>query len=173
MSSIAFHSTETPDGIIENAKGYIDMNNRVELDRLGRKVKFVNMYDLHIEPETLRPLASVPVEPKYRADYKRMKPDLVWLYKEAVRQENSRQLVAYNQNPDKTQIPCFNFFHFQKNAGDKGFHLYIYQRSQDLDKMKSDLRFFLSIVEEFEEKTGYEVKYIMMKYGNIHYEEGK
>lgn len=105
---------------------------------------------------------------KYEADYNRMKFSLEEAIKKANHDENSRQIFVQNDDNFYEVLPCFTSMHFVYNG--KGFALYIYQRSSDLEKWEDDMVFFGSIMKIFEEKTKKTILHLVVFYGNVHYE---
>lgn len=158
----------TSDEQLNNIKNDISVLGFSQDDkRLGRRTQSICGYSFSSSKSKLVDFYRLEVADKYQEDYKRMSDDLNYSYELAKEDMNSRQLIIDNFN-DRETVPCFNTFQFLYNG--KDFSLQVYQRSQDLTKWKSDIRFFMFLMEEFEQRTGYKVNWLNVFYGNIHYE---
>lgn len=165
-------SSSTSDSLLEELRANIAQDG-FEYDdpKFFRKVKSVRGYGLGLTREELKHFDSIDLPVKYNDDHLRMMADLDRCAREAKKDPNSRQLIAYNPHVEFL-FPCFNFFQFLKGKDGK-FILHVYQRSQELGKWKEDIAFFNKLINIFEVESGHEVADLKIIYGDLHYETEK
>jgi thymidylate synthase len=83
---------------------------------------------------------------------------------------NSRQLLVLNTKNFSKTYQCFNLVQFLLNTHGV-YEMHIYQRSHDLAKNEKDSLYFGYLAKLWEKMVGIEVRYIVLTYGNLHYEK--
>ena len=135
--------------------------------RFSRNVKGLNCHiadfsDCLTEKQLLLP------EDKYKDDWVRMYRTFNHACNDTIVNQNSRQMVVLNTNNYLSNFQCFQLMQFIQNPGTGDYDVLVYQRSADIDKMESDLKFFMYVITKFEKKTYGRVSSFKVIYGNLH-----
>lgn len=110
--------------------------------------------------------------PKYEKDSRRMRYSFDRCCSLAKKDEDSRQLMVFNDQDFYTNFQCFTHFQFVYTHRNE-FDMYVYMRSSDLSKLKDDLVFFASVMKKFESKTRQKCTKLVIIFGHLHYETRK
>lgn len=147
----------------------ISMNGFDQVDsRFNRTTRAMVGYRIQIIDNPLAYIKNEMPLDKYREDWFRMKPSFDEAIREVNRNPDSRRLVVLNTEKYQEVQPCFLSMQFLKDET-RNYKVVVFQRSQDLEKMKDDLVFFGMMARKFEIETSLTVDGLSVVYANIHY----